>query len=99
MPAGALAAKQAAPARADDGEANALRLPSHRFPPTISATAESAAFDSGNSIGSLRSAERSAGVSVSITMRALSAVTIAGRPMSQDVTNWIVAGPLFPSTK
>src|ERR1700757_643687 len=57
-----LAAKQPDPAGADDGESDAFCLPSHRLPPTISATAESAAFDSGKSTGSLRSAERSAAV-------------------------------------
>src|SRR5215475_11352821 len=56
------AAKQSDPAGADDGEPDAFWLSSHRLPPTISATAESAAFDSGRSIGSLRSAERSAAV-------------------------------------
>src|SRR5262245_65448089 len=57
-----LAAKESDPAGADDGETDAFRLSSHRLPPTISATAESAAFDSGSSTGSLRSAERSAAV-------------------------------------
>jgi len=56
------AAKQSDPAGADDGEPDAFWLSSHRLPPTISATAESAAFDSGRSTGSLRSAERSAAV-------------------------------------
>ena len=56
------AAKQSDPAGADDGEPDAFRLSPHRLPPTISATAESAAFDSGRSTGSLRSAERSAAV-------------------------------------
>src|SRR5207248_5902386 len=57
-----LAAEQADPSGADDGEPDAFGLPSHRLPPAISATAESAAFDSGRSTGSLRSAERSAAV-------------------------------------
>src|SRR4029450_3599561 len=56
-----LAAEQPDPAGADDGEPDALCLSSHRLPPAISATAESAAFDSGRSTGSLRSAERSGG--------------------------------------
>ena len=48
---------------ADDGEPDALGLASaHRRAPAISATADSVAFDSGRSIGSLRSAERSAAV-------------------------------------
>src|SRR5262245_10787392 len=57
-----LAAEQPDAAGADDGEPDAFRLPSHRLPPAISATADSAAFDSGRSTGSLRSAERSAAV-------------------------------------
>ena len=58
-----LAAKQPDPAGADDGEPDALGLPpAHRRAPAISATAESVAFDSGRSTGSLRSAERSAAV-------------------------------------
>src|SRR5262249_8111557 len=56
------AAKQSDPAGADDGEPDASWLSPHRLPPAISASAESAAFDSGRSTGSLRSAERSAAV-------------------------------------
>src|SRR5262249_57413462 len=55
-----LAAKQSHPAGADDGEPDAFYLPSHRLPPTISATAESAAFDSGRPTGSFRSPAGSA---------------------------------------
>ena len=58
-----LAAEQPDPPGADDGEPDALGLASaHRRAPAISATADSVAFDSGRSIGSLRSAERSAAV-------------------------------------
>ena len=52
----------ARPGRRRRWRARPLRLPSHRLPPAISATAESASFDSGRSTGSLRSAERSAAV-------------------------------------
>src|SRR5262249_16606681 len=56
------AAKQSDPAAPHDAQPDALPPSPPRLPPTISATGEGAAFDSGRSIGSLRSAERSAAV-------------------------------------
>src|SRR5262249_56013840 len=51
------AARQSDPAAAADGDPDAFWLSSHRLPPTISATAESAAFDSGRAARPLRAAE------------------------------------------
>src|SRR5262249_32614755 len=57
-----LAAKQADPAGADDGEPERLCLLSHALASAISTTAESASLESGRSTGWLRSADRSAAV-------------------------------------
>src|SRR5262249_11951106 len=91
-----LAAKQSDPAGADDGEPDAFCLPPHRLPPTISATAESAAFDSGSSTGSLRSAGRSAAVYVSTTIPAPSGATLPPRSRMQAPRKRRASGPPRP---
>src|ERR1700731_18885 len=74
-----LAAKQADPAGADDGQPDALGVLLHTFSPArffclSSAMPEIVSLVSGRSTGSLRSADKSAALYVSITRRALSGV-------------------------
>src|SRR5262249_10593030 len=106
MAVGHLAAEQPDPATADDGEPDVLGFRSHVFAATLSplrnlalksATAAMVSLVSGRSTGSLRSADRSAAVYVSMTVRALSGVTMTAELRMQASRKWIVSGPMPPA--
>src|SRR5262249_908048 len=79
MARGGAAAKQPYSSSTNDAEPDLLRLPDAGHDLLISAIRAACSFDSGNGTGPSISAERSAARYVSITTRALSAVTTGDR--------------------